>query len=55
MSDRPCNLCDYKERVRRAKIAKQKVTLRARLGGVDVLVDGKFAVWYMKLPDKCEC
>jgi hypothetical protein len=62
MSDRQCNYCLHRERLRQAKASGQKVTTKAKplgtgtfAGGVDVFVDGKWVCWYGALPEKCAC
>lgn len=50
-----CNYCVLKRMRRRAKDEKKKVTLKHEHGGMSVLVNGKYVVWLMELPNKCDC
>jgi hypothetical protein len=62
MSNRPCNLCDFNERKRRAQREHKKLKLVNDDGwrrvmvaevGTDEWKDGE--VLYMQVPSTCEC
>ncbi len=65
MSSRPCNYCEYQVVKRKAERDQRKVTSKTGMYGEDcilldaegtsIFLDGKFAVWYMLLPERCEC
>ena len=69
MSDRPCNFCDWQRMeqrgCRRATAAERKQLWEEEedeafnqafdSGVVIVDKDGKFACWFMALPDHCCC
>jgi hypothetical protein len=66
MSNRPCNLCCFKQLSERA--AKEGFIIfsrgrKGKLGGVDIHLLRKgetpsrknWRVWYMELPERCAC
>ena len=65
MSNRLCNYCLYKkieqnagkEKIVTAREADFEAIKEFNKGspGVDILVDGKFVVWFMELPKECVC
>jgi hypothetical protein len=62
MSDRPCNLEEFKRLQRREEAKGNRVIARHELGfgmaALRVLPDGteeRLGVWYMALPDEVHC
>jgi hypothetical protein len=48
-----CNYCSYEQILRNAK--EKTVELKPEDGGISIYIDGKFASWYMELPDHYCC
>jgi hypothetical protein len=63
MSNRPCNYCVFEGMKKLADQTGQTLILKPApkfeiIGadeGVDVLIGGAWACWFMKLPKECAC
>lgn len=61
MSNKECNYCIYQNILFGARQKEQTVTTKPKPmpgiapNGVDVFVDGRWAGWFMELPDHCCC
>lgn len=66
MSDRPCNLCIFREIAKVAKEKGEDVEIRQAhfpqirehnkgQDGLDIYVNGIWLCWFMEIPARCAC